>query len=170
MEELSKALDIATRISLQGKEREGVISKFKEQIKDWGIAMPDAELLVWDFGLKNFPAVGLIEIWIANEIQAGYCAKYLFLFDKQTCPMHYHRTKAETFFVVKGEMEIECEGNVQRMSPGATFYVEPGKAHRFTGIGPTLLLEVSMACIVDDNFFENRAIPIGGNYSRDRCQ
>ncbi|MDQ1328064.1 MAG: Cupin 2 protein, partial [Candidatus Poribacteria bacterium] len=32
------------------------------------------------------------------------------------------------------------------------------------GIGPALLLELSMPCVVDDNYFENSDIPIGGNY------
>jgi len=34
----------------------------------------------------------------------------------------------------------------------------PGVGHSFTGIGPALLLEVSMPSILQDNFFENKSI------------
>ena len=42
--------------------------------------------------------------------------------------------------------------------------VAPGGLHSFTGVEPTLLLEVSMPGIVADNWFEDPAIPIGGNW------
>ena len=50
------------------------------------------------------------------------------------------------------------------MSGGDVLRVETGAMHSFTGIEPTLLLEVSKPSIIDDNFFENTDIPIGGNY------
>ncbi len=60
--------------------------------------MPPHEPLVSDFGLGDFYETGLIEYWVANEIQAGYCGKLLFVFGGQTCPMHWHKRKHETFF------------------------------------------------------------------------
>ena len=56
------------------------IQRFEAKMKEWGIAMPPAKPLVMDFGLGEFNKVGLIEYWIANEVDAGYCGKYLFLF------------------------------------------------------------------------------------------
>lgn len=165
MDELETALDIAARISVTGSTRDEAVAAFGRQIKAWDVALPGAELLIWDFGLKDFHGVGLIECWIANEAEAGYCAKYLFVFDGQTCPMHRHKTKAETFFIVKGAVKMEYEGSVSEMKPGDTLFVQAGKPHRFSGIGPALLLEVSMPCVVDDNFFEDTRIPIGGNYA-----
>jgi mannose-6-phosphate isomerase-like protein (cupin superfamily) len=106
----------------------------------------------------------LIECWVANEIEAGYCAKYLFLFDGQACPNHYHQTKVETFFIVKGKVRMECAGSVCEMMPGDVLLVEAEKPHTFSGLGPALILEVSTPCIINDNFFENKSIPIGGNY------
>jgi quercetin dioxygenase-like cupin family protein len=52
------------------------------------------------------------------------------------------------------------------MAPGDVLPVPPGKPHAFTGVGPALLLEVSKPCRVDDNYFDDRRIPIGGNYER----
>ena len=49
--------------------------------------------------------------------------------------------------------------------------VELWEYHSFTGVGPVLLLELSMPCQVDDNYFENTTSPsaemiAGGNPMR----
>lgn len=165
MKELKKALAIGDGV-LTGPGREEALAAFHRQIEAWEIALPHAEPLVWHFGLNDFYKAGLIEYWIANEIDAGYCAKYLFLFDGQTCPMHRHETKVETFFLVKGKVRMDCDGIVREMAPGDAFRVEAGKLHSFNGIGPALLLEISMPCLIDDNFFEDPRVPYGGNYRK----
>jgi mannose-6-phosphate isomerase-like protein (cupin superfamily) len=160
MEELDRALDIA----MKGPEADRALAAFRRVIKAWDVALPPVKPLVLDFGLGNFANVGLIEYWIANEMQAGYCGKYLFVFDGQTCPLHCHRVKHETFFIVKGRVAMEYDGGRQEMGEGEVLPVLPGKAHSFTGIGPALLLELSMPCQVDDNYFDDPEIPIGGNW------
>jgi len=140
------------------------LGAYEKQIKDWGVVMPPTERLVFDFGLKDFYRVGEIECWIANEVEAGYCGKFLFVFDGQTCPLHRHKTKHETFYIVKGKVRMTFDGRTWEMTAGDILPVPPGKVHSFTGAGPALLLEVSKPCIVDDNYFEDTRIPIGGNY------
>ncbi len=165
MNELDRALDIA----LKGPEAARALAEFQRQIAAWNVALPAVEPLVLDFGLGDFRRVGLIEYWIANETAAGYCGKYLFVFDGQTCPLHRHRVKHETFFVVKGRVAMEYDGRRLELGEGGVLPVEPWKFHSFTGIGPALLLELSMPCQVDDNYFDNPNIPIGKNY-RGRSQ
>ncbi len=65
--------------------------------------MPPGEPLVLDFGLGRFDEIGEIEFWVANEETHGYCGKFLFVADGQTCPYHRHDRKHETFFVLKGQ-------------------------------------------------------------------
>jgi mannose-6-phosphate isomerase-like protein (cupin superfamily) len=160
MEELDKALGIA----LRGPQAERVLVEFRQQAAAWGVVMPPVEPLVLDFGLGDFRRIGLIEYWIANEAQAGYCGKYLFVFDGQTCPTHHHRTKHETFFLVKGRARVTCGDLRREMQEGDVLTVVPGTPHSFTGAGPALFLELSMPCEVDDNYFADETIPIGGNY------
>jgi N-acetylneuraminate synthase len=160
MDELSKGLSISVSAPLRDK----ALGMFLQQIKEWGIALPDVEPLVLDFGLDDFHKVGLIEYWIANEVDAGYCGKYLFVFDGQSCPRHRHQHKKETFFLVKGQLQVEYDGQVLTMQPGDVLVVDPLKYHSFTGIGPALILELSMPCIIDDNHFSHTLIPIGANY------
>ena len=144
--------------------RQAALIEFNKHITVWAIAMPKTEPLVLDFGLGQFNKVGLIECWIANEVAAGYCGKYLFVSDCQTCPMHHHKHKHETFFVVEGRVKIVHNGKRLEIVKGDVLPVSPLNKHSFTGIGPALLLELSQPCQIDDNYFEDTRIPIGGNY------
>jgi N-acetylneuraminate synthase len=125
--------------------------------------MPATDPLVFDFGLGDFAHTGEVEFWIANEVKAGYCGKFLFLFEGQTCPSHYHRDKLETFYLVRGCLRVLYEGSERILRAGDTLRVETGRRHSFTGIEASLLLEVSKPSIIADNYFENPDIPIGGN-------
>lgn len=162
MEQRNKAASITASDTIQKK----ALREFKKQLRRWKLVMPPHEPLVLDFGLDNFDSVGLIEYWIANEIEAGYCGKYLFVFDGQTCPMHSHKTKHETFFLVQGKLHVQFNGQRLLMLPGDCLPVPPRTPHSFTGRGPALLLEISKPCLVADNLFENPDIPIGGNYKK----
>ena len=159
-------LDKAVRGSLKGTAADDSIRRFDRVVAGWKLAMPPVAKLITDFGLGDFAHTGLIECWIANEIEAGYCGKFLFVFDGQTCPLHSHRVKHETFFIVCGEVQMMLNGTSRRMKPGMVLPVPPGEQHSFTGVGPALLLEVSKPCIVDDNYFADSRIPIGGNYRK----
>ncbi len=156
--ELEKGL----AISLQGEVRTREIMACQQQMAIWNMAMPPVEPLVSDFGLDDFTHTGLIEYWIANEMSAGYCGKYLFVFDGQSCPLHLHQVKHETFFIVHGKVKMSYAGNIRVLSPGDVLPVPPGIKHGFTGIGPALLLEVSTPCVIDDNYFADPRIKIGG--------
>jgi len=160
MDELDKGLSI----SLSPNESRSYLQAFQDQMQDWDMVMPPVEPLVLDFGLGDFNLTGLIEYWIANEVEAGYCGKYLFVFDGQTCPLHHHLEKLETFFIVKGSVKMEYAGDIRILHAGDVLRMDVGSAHSFTGLGPALLLEVSRPCLVDDNYFANCSIPIGGNY------
>ena len=160
VDELDKGLDLG----ITGALRQAALTGCTRQIKAWNLAMPAVEPLVLDFGLGEFYKTGLIEYWIANEIVAGYCGKFLFLFDGQTCPKHHHRMKLETFFIVKGRVRMDYAGAVCELGEGGTLLVECQKPHQIIGLGPALILEISKPCVVADNFFADPRIPIGGNY------
>jgi len=148
-------LDTGLTKSLPGAETERTLATFHRQIEAWELAMPPVEPLVLDFGLGQFDRVGLIEYWIANEKEAGYCGKYLFVFDGQTCPAHSHRVKHETFFLVRGCLDVVLDGRPLVLRPGDVLPISPGHVHSFCGQGNSLLLEVSMPCEVRDNCFED---------------
>jgi len=157
-------LDRARAIEMNGPLREQALQSFRRQIENWDIALPNLEPLVLDFGLGKFASIGLIEVWIANEIDAGYCGKYLYVADGQTCPAHHHRNKHETFFIIEGRVRMRYVDRQFELGKGDILTVTPPHPHSFTGLGAALLLELSQPCVIDDNFFADSAIPLGGNF------
>lgn len=159
-----KELDKGLEYSLEGPQAAEWTERARRQITGWGLEMPATEALVLDFGLGDFEHVGEIEFWIANEVTAGYCGKFMFLFAGQTCPRHYHKEKLETFFVVRGSISMDYADKRVTLTKGDVLTVETERYHEFSALENSLVLEVSKPSIIDDNFFENGRIPIGGNY------
>ena len=145
-------------VQVWGKERRAALFAFKRHVAEWGLVMPDVKPLVLDFGLGEFDKTGLIELWVANETDAGYCGKFLFVFDRQECPYHHHLMKHETFFVMKGAVVMKVKGRNRVLEQGDLLTMPPGTKHSFRGRGPALLLEVSQPSVRGDNFFRNKRI------------
>ena len=149
-------------IELQGTERKLALARVYAQIEDWGLVMPAVTPIPLHFGLHDFETVGETEFWVANEKELGYCGKFLFVFDGQTCPYHAHHSKHETFFVLKGTVLMRIGEEERVLRSGDTLVMAPGSGHSFTGLGPALLLEVSMPSILQDNFFADKRIGDNG--------
>jgi mannose-6-phosphate isomerase-like protein (cupin superfamily) len=153
---MSEELDFPFQVT--GEKRAQALAHCQDTIRAWGLTMPDVEPLLLDFGLGRFDEVGETEFWIANDPETGYCGKFLFVADGQTCPYHHHGMKHETFFMVKGTLRLVLDGEEMLLREGETLVVPPGQRHSFTGVGPALLLEVSMPSVRQDNFFADSAI------------
>jgi N-acetylneuraminate synthase len=143
---------------LQGPEREKALAAIQDQIAAWGLKMPPVTPLAMHFGLDQFTEIGETEFWVANDSEHGYCGKFLVVLDGQTCPYHYHRMKHETFFIVKGTLRMKVGEEERVMREGDLLAMPPGVGHSFTGVGPCLILEVSMPSILQDNFFADKRI------------
>jgi uncharacterized cupin superfamily protein len=88
-----------------------------------------------------FPKVWGEEHWIANC--SLYCGKILHLRKGYRCSIHWHDEKDETFYILRGLVLLEIGGDSFTMQEGDTIRVYPGVAHRFTGLQPSQILEIS---------------------------
>ena len=145
-------------VEVQGPERKKVLADIQEQMAAWDLKMPPVTPLAMQFGLNQFREIGETEFWVANDTEHGYCGKLLFIFAGQTCPYHHHRLKHETFFIVKGTLRMKMGEEELIMHAGDLLAMPPGVGHAFTGVGPALVLEVSMPSILQDNFFADKRI------------
>ena len=145
-------------LDLQGPEREKALAEINDQVAAWGLKLPPVTPLPMQFGLHRFREIGETEWWVANETEHGDCGKLLFLFHGQTCPYHRHGVKHETFFIVKGSVRMKVGEEDRLMREGDLLVMPPGIGHAFTGVGPCLILEVSMPSILQDNFFADKRI------------
>ena len=164
MNELKKGQVLA----LHGSVADEYVSRALRHVAGWKLTLPNTPPLVLDFGLGEFEKIGEIEFWIANETDAGYCGKFLFLFDGQTCPLHLHKIKLETFFLLKGKLNLTFDEREITLEQGDVQRIDRGAIHQFSAEGPSLLLEISMPSIIDDNYFSDTRIPIGGNFREAR--
>jgi N-acetylneuraminate synthase len=150
------------KVELSGPKREKVLAAIQEQIGTWGLTMPPVQPLPLHFGLNRFEEIGETEFWVVNDEEHGYCGKFIFIFDAQTCPYHQHHVKHETFFVLRGSVRVKVGDEQRTMRQGDFLSMPPGTGHSFTGLGPALLLEVSMASILLDNYFADHSIGNNG--------
>lgn len=149
---------ILEQLSLQGEERERTLEKIHEVVASWGLKLPDVPPDPLHFGFNDFSNIGETEFNVNNNVEQGYCGKFMFMFAGQTCPMHHHRIKHETFFIVKGRVEMELAGKKFIMEQGDRLIVDQNAKHAFTALEDSLILECSRADLVDDSIFEDQRI------------
>ncbi len=148
------------KIELKGVERKVALQRANEIIsKEWKLKMPRCKPLPLHFGTNNFYRIGEIEYWIVNDTINNYCGKFLFMFDGQRCPSHYHLMKDETFFVVRGKIKMTAGSKRFTMRAGNVFKMKPRVKHTFLAVdGPALILEVSLPSSKGDNVFEDHEV------------
>ncbi len=88
------------------------------------------------------------ELWYANSEKDNYCGKILFVRKGQKCSLHYHRIKAETFFVYSGKIKLIIKDKDDKIDylflyEGESFEIKPLLIHQFEAIEDTFLLEAS---------------------------
>ena len=86
------------------------------------------------------------EIWFENN--ELYCGKEIYCRDgiwSSGGKYHYHPIKDETFWVVKGVLVLDVEGEVMWLDPGQAYRIRPGVRHRFRSWdnGSCTFIEVS---------------------------
>ncbi len=145
--------DNVDHLQIHGPTRAQALASFNARLASWGIFAPATEPLLEDFGTNDFYRTGLTELWITNQIAAGYCGKYLFVFAGQTCPLHCHKIKHETFFVIQGAIHVSLAGQERVLQAGESLAIAPPQIHSFTGLSDALIVELSMPCHVEDNYF-----------------
>lgn len=147
-----------TDIEVIGEEREQILQRLKKLAESWGLTIPDVTPYPLHFGYNDFYRVGETEFDVNNNIEEGYCGKFIFVLKGQTCPMHYHRVKHETFYLVKGRVEMESNNETVVMRQGDIKIMPQNTKHRFTGLEDSLILECSKPDLAEDSIFDDKRI------------
>ncbi len=159
---MGERADWTLDFELQGEARGRALERVTSVLAGWGLTLP-GDPMPLHFGLNDFDQIGETEFWIVNDTMNNYCGKFLFMFDGQRCPLHYHNIKDETFFIVRGDVEMEVDGQLTDLHPGNVFKMAPGMNHTFRAVGgPALVLEVSLPSVAGDNIFADKRIGTQG--------
>ena len=81
------------------------------------------------------------EIWMANTDL--YCGKKLILNKGKRCSLHYHKNKDETFYIDKGKVLMQINGQEKIMRQGESVRIKSGEKHRFSGLENSVIIETS---------------------------
>lgn len=150
--------EIISKLALQGKEKELILKKINRTVEGWDLKLPDVPADALHFGYNDFERIGETEFNINNNVEEGYCGKFIFMFKGQTCPMHHHRIKHETFFIVKGKVDMTLGGKKYILHQGDRLVVDQKVKHMFTAMDDSLILESSKPDLVDDSIFDDQMI------------
>jgi len=145
-------------LELIGEEKEKAVKRAKEVVASWGLKLPDVYACPFHFGLNDFYKIGEIEFDINNNIKEGYCGKLMFILKDQICPLHHHRVKHETFFIIKGSVLMTTDGKDTVLNQGDILVIDQQVIHSFQGLEDSLILESSKPDIIDDSIFEDEKI------------
>ncbi len=129
----------------------------RRQLEDAGLTIaPDLKIEIADFGLGRFAREGLGIIVRVNEPE--YCSKWLTLWPGQECPTHFHKLKKETFFVLRGEVEMAADDRPVTLKTGERYTLHPGVRHSFGSTGGAVIEEVSTHDENSDSYFDDPAV------------
>ena len=129
-------------------------ARVRRQLEEAGIPLPPGTPIeIADLGLGRFEREGLGIVVRANEPE--YCSKYLTLFPGQECPLHSHKLKKETFFALRGEVELTVDGVSVRLTPGRSLTLKPGSRHTFRSEAGAVIEEVSTHDENSDSYFDD---------------
>ncbi len=103
------------------------------------------------YGIERYPETGVAMI---NCINREYCKKILVVLPGQSHPKHLHKQKEETFTVLYGELETDCDGKVSKVHPGESMVVERGVNHSFRSETGCVFEEISTTHYKDDSYYE----------------
>lgn len=106
------------------------------------------------YGLERYEEIGVA---IINCINREYCKKLLVVLPGQHHPTHFHKKKEETFTVLYGELDVECNGKKTTVRQGESMVVERGVKHSFGSKTGCVFEEISTTHYKDDSFYDKAA-------------
>lgn len=62
----------------------------------------------------------------------------------ESCGLHYHQRKAETWFIISGRGELTLGGTSQEVTAGTAIFTPPGTPHALRNIGEEPLVFVDV--------------------------
>lgn len=96
----------------------------------------------------------IYKTWGHEEIIVNkeYCGKLLFLRNGYQCSLHYHKKKAETFYILKGKVLLEYGKKKRIMKIGDHQDIRRNMKHRFSGIEDSIIVEFSTRDFKSDSY------------------
>lgn len=134
-----------------------ILKSSVQYLKNENIVLPQkAQVNIYHHcGLDRFESVGAVFV---NIINRDYCKSYVIMKPGQDYPVHYHKIKNETFYVLRGTLRICVNDKEFILSPGEMLNVERGCDHSFGTSKGCIFEEISTMYIPNDSIYLNDEI------------
>jgi N-acetylneuraminate synthase len=106
-------------------------------------------------GFDNFLSVGALFI---SVIQHDYCKFIVVMLKGQAYPLHYHRIKDESYFILYGDLKVVVEEETAELTKGDILNVPRRFTHSFSSDSGCVFEEVSTAYLNNDSVYEDSDI------------
>jgi N-acetylneuraminate synthase len=106
-------------------------------------------------GLDNFLSVGALFV---SVIQHNYCKFIVAMLGGQSYPLHFHRIKDESYFVLYGDLKVAIEEKVHFLSKGDVINVPRRFTHSFLTRAGCVFEEVSTAYLNNDSIYADPGV------------
>jgi N-acetylneuraminate synthase len=93
-----------------------------------------------------------------NVIQHDYCKFIVCMLPEQEYPIHFHRIKDESFFLLYGDLSVVIEEDVHTLARGDIVNVPRRFNHSFTTKKGCVFEEISTAYLQNDSVYEDESI------------
>ncbi|HLH78214.1 MAG TPA: hypothetical protein VKV28_15525 [Candidatus Binataceae bacterium] len=97
------------------------------------------------------------ELWIANGKE--YCGKILEIAQGKRCSFHFHKLKAESFYLLSGRLKVRVKRSPEEtvieefeMLPGQCMDVPRGLVHQMEALEEARLIEFSTQHFDSDSY------------------
>ena len=87
-----------------------------------------------------------------------YCKSYVVQLPGQHYPDHYHKIKIETFYVIWGELIVNCEGVTSVLKPAGIRTIQRGESHSFFTETGAVFEELSTTYLNNDSVYSEKSI------------
>jgi N-acetylneuraminate synthase len=106
-------------------------------------------------GFENFEAVGAVFIGVVVH---DYCKFIVVMLPNQSYPLHFHRIKDESYFVLAGELTVTVEEETYVLKKGDTLNVPRRYNHSFYTRTGCVFEELSTAYINNDSVYDDKTM------------
>jgi sialic acid synthase SpsE/mannose-6-phosphate isomerase-like protein (cupin superfamily) len=134
-----------------------IVGRLHKIIAESNVVIPnemDLELS-HHYGLDSFLEFGLSMLTLINR---EYSKKVIIILPGQKNPIHYHKKKEETFFILHGDFIINIDGIEKKLEKGQMLTVDRGVKHSLASENGCILEEISTTHYHDDSFYDDDGI------------
>lgn len=139
------------------RQLELIIEKVKSLIRNSHVVLPnEGEVKFYHHkGFDNFLAVGAVFV---SVIQHDYCKFIVAMLAGQMYPLHFHRIKDESYFILSGDLIVTLEDETHTLTKGDILNVPRRFTHSFRTQNGCVFEEISTAYLNNDSVYEDKEI------------